>query len=244
MNYRILKQGETILPGDEWLDNRDNEWKSRSSPHEEILHRSHLPHRRKVEYPEHTPPAPPEGMKWEYRGMGWSSEGRPTTYYYLGGNIDPLKPMIGDNTPASGLLGLQYFEAVPDVGVEKFYEKMDEIANTASQVLAENPKEAQGRKKCPMHLLPPEFLIQTANVLGHGAAKYNPWNWRTAPIKLSTYLAAIYRHTTAFADGEDIDESGFPHAAHIAASCAIIIDAMKHGTLVDDRPTTNHDTTI
>ena len=68
-----------------------------------------------------------------------------------------------------------------------------------------------------------------------GAAKYGPWNWRSARINLSTYIAAIYRHTTAIADGEDIDESGYPHAAHIAASCAIILDAAKHECLDDDR---------
>ena len=98
-----------------------------------------------------------------------------------------------------------------------------------------NPKEIEGRKKCPMHLLPPEFLIQSANALGHGADKYTPWNWRSKPIHLSTYIGAILRHTTAISDGEDLDESGFPHAAHIAASCAIILDAAKHGKLIDDR---------
>lgn len=101
---------------------------------------------------------------------------------------------------------------------------------------SENPKETAGRKKCPMQLLPPEFLTQTANALGVGAARYGPWNWRDQPINISTYVGAIMRHLAAINDGEDTDESGFPHAAHIAASCAIILDAAKHGTLVDDRP--------
>lgn len=39
-----------------------------------------------------------------------------------------------------------------------------------------NPKETQGRKKVPMHLLPPVALTQTATALGGGAEKYGPWN--------------------------------------------------------------------
>lgn len=129
-----------------------------------------------------------------------------------------------------------YFEAVPvlkDSGFTQITapEFVDNIDS-----LPENPKEIRGREKCPMHLLPPEFLTQVSNVLGSGATKYGPWNWRSSPIKMSTYLGAMLRHLTAVADGEDIDESGFPHVAHIAASCAILLDAGKHGSLVDDRP--------
>jgi len=110
----------------------------------------------------------------------------------------------------------------------------------------ENPKEAAGRKKCPMHLLPPEFLTQTANVLGYGAydaprtdAKkgYGPWNWRDQPIKMSTYTSAILRHWSEIIDGNLLDKShGQSHFASIAANCAIVLDAMKQGTLEDDRP--------
>jgi hypothetical protein len=168
-------------------------------------------------------------MKWEYDGMDDDKErdrSRGKYYYVNGGSLARHTDY--------------HFVAVPAVNVEKFYEKMDEIANRARQVLAENPKESAGRKKCPMHLLPPEFLIQTANVLGHGADKYTPWNWRTTPIKLSTYQGAMMRHLTQIAKGEDLDESGFPHLAHIAASAAIVLDAAANGMLVDDRPT-NHE---
>jgi hypothetical protein len=110
----------------------------------------------------------------------------------------------------------------------------------------ENPKEAAGRRKCPMHLLPPEFLRQTANVMGYGAYEapradgqkgYGPWNWRKDPIKMSTYQAAIMRHWTEILDGNSLDDShGQSHFASIAANCAIILDAEKCGTLIDDRP--------
>lgn len=109
----------------------------------------------------------------------------------------------------------------------------------------DNPKEAEGAKKCPMHLLPTAFTTQTAYALQHGAHKsgpnktgYGEWNWRDAGIHATTYIGAIMRHLAAWQDGEDIDESGYSHIAHIAASCAIILDAQKVGMLVDDRKKT------
>ena len=99
----------------------------------------------------------------------------------------------------------------------------------------DNPKEAEGAKKCPMHLLPTAFTTQTAYVLQHGAAKYSEFNWRDAGIHATTYIGAIMRHLAAWQDGENLDESGYSHIAHIAASCAIILDAQKVGMLVDDR---------
>jgi hypothetical protein len=70
-----------------------------------------------------------------------------------------------------------------------------------------------------------------------GQKGYGPWNWRKDPIKMSTYQAAIMRHWTEILDGNSLDDShGQSHFASIAANCAIILDAEKHGTLIDDRP--------
>lgn len=100
----------------------------------------------------------------------------------------------------------------------------------------DNPKEQAGQAKCPMHLLPPEALRQVAEVLKHGADKYGAWNWREAGINASTYIAAIYRHLSAWQDGEDLDpESGKSHIAHVAACCAILMDAGGIGMVNDDR---------
>lgn len=99
-----------------------------------------------------------------------------------------------------------------------------------------NPKDVASRQKLPLQLLPPEFKRQTALVLQHGARKYGESNWLDTPVQFSNYIAAIDRHSLALQEGEDIDpESGLPHAAHIAATAAIILDAAKHGTLIDDR---------
>ena len=52
-----------------------------------------------------------------------------------------------------------------------------------------------------------------------------------------TYLGAMKRHIDALLDGEDLaPDSGVHHLGHIAASCAIVLDAGKNGTLVDNRP--------
>lgn len=240
MNYRMLKQGETILPGDEWQTEGER-WVARDTtnlPETLNLYDAgghHAIHRRKVEYPEHTPPAPPEGMRWEYDGMDDDkkrdrSKGK---YYYVNG---------GSLARHSDY----HFVAVPDVNVEK----MDEIADTASQVLGyvrNDPKGAAGALKPQLQLIPTVAMREEAKALDDGRNKYGENNWRSNNVCVSTYIGAILRHTLAYRDGEDVDpesKSEVHHLGSVRACCAILLDAMKHGTLVDDRPTTNQDTTI
>jgi len=88
-----------------------------------------------------------------------------------------------------------------------------------------------------MHLIPPAALIYEAVVMGLGAKKYGPYNWREHTVALSVYIAAALRHIHSFHDGEDIDpESGASHLAHARACLGIILDAQSLGMLVDDRP--------
>lgn len=88
-----------------------------------------------------------------------------------------------------------------------------------------------------LELMPPVAEIATVKVLTLGASKYGLWNWRDKNISLTPYLGAMKRHINALMQGEDIDpESGEHHAAHIMATCSIVMDAAEHGTLVDDRP--------
>lgn len=105
--------------------------------------------------------------------------------------------------------------------------------------LSNNPKDAIGRAKTPMHLIPPTFLVEVANVMGFGAFTkgYGPYNWRDASVAATVYLSAAQRHLAAFLDGENLDpESGQPHTAHAAACMAILGDAFATGNVVDDRP--------
>lgn len=100
-----------------------------------------------------------------------------------------------------------------------------------------DPKGASGAAKTPLHLLPPVAMARTSEVLALGAMKYGPWNWRHNKVEAMTYVAAIRRHLDAFVEGEDLDpESGVTHLAHIAASCAIVMDADNFGNLIDNRP--------
>lgn len=97
----------------------------------------------------------------------------------------------------------------------------------------QNPKDIAGSKKPAYDLLAmPHALNLMAEVMKHGADKYGPFNWRNIPITSSAYYAAIGRHWAAMASGEWLDpDSGQPHAAHIMATCAIMLDADAHRTL-------------
>lgn len=100
-----------------------------------------------------------------------------------------------------------------------------------------DPKGAEGAKKTPLHLLPPEPKRAAAMVHKLGADKYGPWNWRTNKVELMTYLSAMMRHIDEVLSGTDIDpESTEHHLAHVIAGCNIVLDARHHGTLIDNRP--------
>lgn len=104
-----------------------------------------------------------------------------------------------------------------------------------------DPKGEEGKKKPQLALIPPVFNTQLANALAFGAyhrkEPYGPWNWRKTKVEYMTYIHAMKRHIDALLEREDVaSDSGVHHLGHIAASCAIVLDAAKHGTLVDDRP--------
>lgn len=103
--------------------------------------------------------------------------------------------------------------------------------------MSENPKQACGDLKPPMHLIPPAAEVAESIVLGLGAKKYTAFNWREDRIRLMTYVAAIKRHLAAWVDGEDTDsESGQSHIAHVRACTAIMLDSMTAYRCIDDRP--------
>lgn len=91
--------------------------------------------------------------------------------------------------------------------------------------------------KPQLQLIPACFSEELARVMQNGKEKYGERNWITGDgVSLQTYLGAILRHTNKITSGEDVDlESGLEHTAHIAASCAIILDAKQCGKLKDDR---------
>jgi hypothetical protein len=105
------------------------------------------------------------------------------------------------------------------------------------EISTTNPKDILGMKKPPLRLIPPAGLLHVAKVMGLGATKYGPFNWRDKDVRRSIYLEAAMRHILSDLDGEEIDpESGQPHAAHAASCMLILMDAKATGNLVDDRP--------
>lgn len=112
----------------------------------------------------------------------------------------------------------------------------DEIAHCTIP-MDNNPKARLGALKAPLHQIPTTGLPAVARVLAHGAEKYGFMNWRAESISITTYQAAILRHLFAWYEGEDHDlDSGEHHMAHIAANALMLLDARRHGQLIDDRP--------
>lgn len=99
-----------------------------------------------------------------------------------------------------------------------------------------NPKERFGEEKTPLHLIPPIALEEWAWAQKSGAAKYGAFNWRDTPVRANVYTAAMMRHLIQYMSGIDRDaESGCHHLAHVMANCAILMDAGRSCTLIDDR---------
>ena len=111
------------------------------------------------------------------------------------------------------------------------------VANAAhAPALDTNPKDAVGRTKPGLTQVPPSAMVELGRALADGERKYGLMNWRRSQVSARVYLDAAYRHLMAYVDGEDVaSDSGVPHLAHVMACCAILLDAQRSGTLIDDR---------
>lgn len=99
-----------------------------------------------------------------------------------------------------------------------------------------NPKDAIGSAKPDLSLVTAAMLEAVAAALKNGAVRYGRGNWRSTPVRGLVYTAAALRHIKAWEDGEDFAaDSGVHHLAHALASLAIIVDAGRAGTFIDDR---------
>ncbi len=100
-----------------------------------------------------------------------------------------------------------------------------------------NPKDALGTAKAPLHLIPAPALAAMSMAFLEGREKYGQYNWRVTGVRASIYHAALLRHMLAWFDGEYVDpDSGLPHLWKAIACLAILIDADALGALEDDRP--------
>lgn len=95
----------------------------------------------------------------------------------------------------------------------------------------EGRKDDQG--KAPYHLLAPEFLEGTAQVLAFGATKYSPRNWENG-MDWHRPFSALMRHMWAWWKGEDKDpETGLSHLWH-AACCVMFLAAYEQRKIGND----------
>jgi hypothetical protein len=99
---------------------------------------------------------------------------------------------------------------------------------------------SSGRKfddgKVRWDLLPFAAVEEVLRVLGHGAKKYGPHNWRDG-IAFSRLSAAALRHVSAWCQGRDCDpETGCYHLAHAVCELLFILELQLHGRDdLDDR---------
>ena len=102
-------------------------------------------------------------------------------------------------------------------------------------VFDENPKDAIGSGKIPLHLWPTTASAAGSIALLNGALKYGRSNWRAIGVRASIYVDACQRHLMAWFEGNECDEEGVPHLAAALACLAIIVDCQAAGKLRDDR---------
>lgn len=89
--------------------------------------------------------------------------------------------------------------------------------------------------KPPLHLLAGEWQNEVAAVMGYGASKYAPNNWRKGG-PWCEHLASVQRHILAFQNGEDKDsESGRHHLAHAICGLFFVLEWILLGKGTDDR---------
>ena len=94
-----------------------------------------------------------------------------------------------------------------------------------------------GMRKAPMSGLPAPVLMECGLVKLHGDLKYSAYNWRYASVRASVYYSAVWRHITAWYEGQDLDpDSGEHHIAHAITGLMVLRDSQMFGNCVADRP--------
>jgi hypothetical protein len=78
--------------------------------------------------------------------------------------------------------------------------------------------------KSRLDLLPPTATEYVGHVLGHGARKYAPNNWKKC-ANPERYIAAGMRHYVKHLKGEFLDQdSGLPHLAAVATNALFALE--------------------
>lgn len=100
-----------------------------------------------------------------------------------------------------------------------------------------NPKDRAATARLDLSLVPDSAVAYMALALTEGDLKYGGYNWRTAGVKASVYIAALRRHVAKWVNGEECDPTTkVPHLANALACLAVIVDGLEQGNIEDDRP--------
>lgn len=78
--------------------------------------------------------------------------------------------------------------------------------------------------KPPIHMIPPIAIILEAQVMGHGAEKYEENNFRKG-IDSTRLISAAMRHILAYSIGQTVDQDTYiHHLAHARCCLAFLIE--------------------
>ena len=78
--------------------------------------------------------------------------------------------------------------------------------------------------KSRVDLIDPDWLEDVGRVMGFGAKKYAPNNWKIVPNAIERYEAAAFRHMSKYKQGQKIDpEFGVHHLAHAACNILFLL---------------------
>lgn len=100
-----------------------------------------------------------------------------------------------------------------------------------------NPKDAVGVKKVPFSTVSAPVIAELGLAMLEGDRKYGRHNYRAIGVRSSVYYDAMFRHITAWWEGEDIDpDSGLSHVTKAMGCLLVLRDAMINNKLNDDRP--------
>lgn len=118
-----------------------------------------------------------------------------------------------------------FLKNVPDTHVGKtiFSERQQDIRGHTYDSLRYATKAGVkfDQDKPQWTLVPFKALDEVVKVLTIGAKKYAPDNWKKVPNARQRYIDAAFRHMSAYAAGEKLDdETGKSHLAH--AMCCLL----------------------
>ena len=100
-----------------------------------------------------------------------------------------------------------------------------------------NPKDNVGVRKAPICTVPLPVLSELGVAMLEGSLKYGRHNYRTVGVRTSVYVDAVWRHLSAYWEGEDSDpDSGLSHITKAMACLAVLRDSEMQGNINDDRP--------